>query len=205
MLTYTRLCNIYMPNTLFYKYMRFTDGNLIVLYTLFPKKPDDESIPGHIKERIKLCLNIFSMITQSKPDRHKTEILVIAKGNFIHEIKTELVKGGVEEKIIAVKHTPKNVSQTFDEVVKICRSRINPPQIYFVGSVWLRDIYDSVVVSRLRGYKVQFEGALDHRPVDEVERDRAADAPKKGMAYYKKSAKDKAVDIFLNRMFSEGR
>ena len=45
---------------------------------------------------------------------------------------------------------------------------------------------------------------LDHRPVKEVEADKALDAPKKSLEHYKRRAKDKAIDIVLNYMFPEG-
>ena len=112
-------------------------------------------------------------------------------------IKEQLVKGGIEEKLIAIDYISENVAQTFDHVINTIKPNINPPYIYFVGSVWLRDIYDSVVASKLKGYRVQFEGALDYRPVDEVEKEKALDIPKKSIEYYKRKAKDKAIDISL--------
>jgi hypothetical protein len=50
---------------------------------------------------------------------------------------------------------------------------------------------------------VQFYGALDHRPVGEVEQEKALDTPKKGMEYYKQKAKSKAVDALLNIIFPD--
>jgi hypothetical protein len=118
-------------------------------------------------------------------------------------VKEALLKEGVDEKIIVIDSSPKNIAQTFDRVLVMIKSRINPPHIYFVGSVWQRDIYDSIVVSRLKGYRVQFEGALDHRPVREVEQERAFEAPRKNSEYYKKKAKDKAINMLLNHIFPE--
>jgi hypothetical protein len=85
------------------------------------------------------------------------------------------------------------------------KTRVNPPYIYFIGSVWLKDIYDSTVESKLKGYKVQFEGALDHRPVQEVEKEKALDVPRKSLEHHKKKSKDKAIDILLNYIFPEER
>jgi hypothetical protein len=69
--------------------------------------------------------------------------------------------------------------------------------------VWLHDIFNSTVVSKLNGYKVQFYGALDHRPVDEVEHEKTLDVPKRGVEYYKQQAKNKAVDVLLNIIFPD--
>jgi hypothetical protein len=45
---------------------------------------------------------------------------------------------------------------------------------------------------------------LDHRPFDEVEREKELNIPKKGIRYYKRKAKDKTIDILLNHIFPEG-
>ena len=142
---------------------------------------------------------------ESKPDKQKTLIIVVADEKSGKLIKEGLVRGGVEEKIIAIDSSSENVAQTFDRVINMIKTRVNPPYIYFVGSVWLRDIYDSTVVSKLKGYKVQFEGALDHRPVEEVEKEKALDVPRKSLENYKKKSTDKAIDILLNYIFPEER
>src|SRR5919199_2333229 len=171
----------------------FTDGNLIVLYCIYRGKLGDGILPDYIKERVKVCLETFSIIIRSKPDKHKTMIIVVADRKSAQDVKGELIKGGVDERIIGIDTTSKSVSETFNHIVYMIKSKTNPPHIYFVGSVWLRDIYDSQVVSKLKGYKIQFEGALDHRAVEEVEKEKAMDIPKKGIEYYKRKAKDKAV------------
>ena len=163
----------------------------------------DGGLPGYIKERVKVCIDTFRIIMQSKPDKHKTAIVVVANEKSAENIKEDLVNGGVEKKIIAMDYISENVYQTFDHVVDTIKTKINPPHIYFIGSIWLKDVYDSAIVSKLKGYRVQFEGALDHRPVDEVEKEKALDMPKKSVGYYKRKAKDKAVDILLNSIFPE--
>jgi hypothetical protein len=184
---------------------RFTDGNLIILYSIHRGKSTDggKGIPDYINERIKACLNIYRIIMHSKPDRHKTMILIVAHRKYVEDVKDELVRAGVDEKIIAIDSVSKNVAQCFDKVVNIIKKRANPPYLYFIGSVWLKDIYDYVVVSKLKGYRVQFEGALDHRPINEVEKEKALDVPKKGIEYYKRKAKDKTIDMVLNYIFPD--
>jgi hypothetical protein len=181
----------------------FTDGNLIVLYCIYRGKLGDGILPDYVKERVKVCLETFSIIIRSKPDKHKTMIIVVADRKSAQDVKGELIKGGVDERIIGIDTTSKSVSETFNHIVYMIKSKTNPPHIYFVGSVWLRDIYDSQVVSKLKGYKIQFEGALDHRAVEEVEKEKAMDIPKKGIEYYKRKAKDKAVDMLLDYIFPE--
>jgi hypothetical protein len=176
---------------------RFTDGNLIILYAIHRGKSMDGILPDYIKERVKVCIDVFRIIMQSKPDKHKTAIVVVANEKSAENIKEHLVNGGIEKKIIAIDYISENVDQTFDHIVDAIKTKINPPHIYFIGSVWLRDVYDSVVASKLKGYRVQFEGALDHRPVDEVEKEKALDIPKKSIGYYKRKAKDKAIDIIF--------
>ena len=185
---------------------RFTDGNLIILYAIHKQTFTGQNrIPDYINERVKLCLDTYKIIRQSKPDGEKTVILVVGSQQYSEYITNKLVESGVNQDIIAKDYLSRNVTECFDRVVALIRSKPNPPYLYFVGSVWLREIYDAVVLSRLKGYRVQFEGALDHRSVKEIEEEKALDAPRKGLEYYKRKAKDKAIDIVLNRMFPEGK
>jgi hypothetical protein len=183
----------------------FTDGNLIILYAIHESTSINGGIPDYINERIKVCADTYRIIMQSKPDKYKTMVVIITNKKSILNIKGNLVKAGVDEKIIAEDCVSENMAQTFDYILNIIKTKINPPYIYFVGSVWLRDIYDSMVFSKLKGYRVQFQGALDHRPLDEVEREKELNIPKKGTRYYKRKAKDKTIDILLNYIFREGK
>jgi hypothetical protein len=184
---------------------RFTDGNLIILYAIHIGKSTDGSLPDYINERVNVCINTFRVIMQSKPDNHKTMIIVVADTISAENIKDKLIKAGIDQKIIAVDCISENVAQTFDHILNVIKTKINPPHIYFVSSVWLRDICESTAISKLKGYRVQFEGALDHRPVEEVEKEKALDIPKKGIEHYKRKAKDKTIDMLLNYIFREDK
>jgi hypothetical protein len=184
---------------------RFTDGNLIILYAIYRGVSMDGGLPDYINERVNLCINTFRIIMQSKPDNYKTMIIVVANTIYAENIKDKLIKAGIDRKIIAVDCISENVAQTFDHILNIIKTKINPPFIYFVSSVWLRDICESTAISKLKGYRVQFEGALDHRPVEEVEKEKALDIPKKGTEHYKRKAKDKTIDMLLNYIFSEDK
>ncbi|MGC1927815.1 MAG: hypothetical protein WA667_02480 [Candidatus Nitrosopolaris sp.] len=183
---------------------RFTEGNLIILYAIYRgRSADGRSLPDYLLERVQVCLDTLRIITRSKPDKHKTTIVVVTNLESAGAVKEALLKGGVDEKMIVIDSIPKNIAQTFNRVLGMVKSLTNPPHIYYVGSVWQRDIYDSIVISRFKGYRIQFDGALDHRPVREVEQERAFEAPKKNSEYYKKKAKDKGIDMLLNYIFPE--
>jgi hypothetical protein len=184
---------------------RFTDGNLIILYAIHRGVSMDGGLPDYINERVNVCINTFRIIMQSKPDNYKTMIIVVANTISAENIKDKLIKAGIDQKIIAVDCISENVAQTFDHILNVIKTKINPPHIYFISSVWLRDICESTAISKLKGYRVQFEGALDHRPVEEVEKEKALDIPKKGIEHYKRKAKDKTIDMLLNYIFSEGK
>lgn len=185
---------------------RFTHGNLVILYAIHRQTylVGQNRIPDHVNERVKLCLNIQKIIEQSKPDGRKTVIWVVSSQHDGDYLLKRLGDAGIDEKTIAMDYLSKNVSECFDRVMTSVSDRTNPPYLYFVGSVWHKEIYDSVVLSKLKGYRIQFEGALDHRPVKEVEEEKSLDAPRKGLEYYKRKTMDKAIDIVLNRMFPEG-
>ena len=89
------------------------------------------------------------IIMKSKPDKQKTLVIVVAEEKSGKLIKEELVKGGVEEKIIGIDSSSENVAQTFDRIISMIKTRSNPSYIYFISSAWLREIYDSTVVSKL--------------------------------------------------------
>jgi hypothetical protein len=184
---------------------RFTDGNLLVLYAIHKSKPVSAGgeLPDYIKERVKVGLETYGMIMRSRPDKHKTMVMVVGAPGPAERVKQELVKGGIRDEIIAIDTDSQNMAQTISRMADMIKTKPNPPFIYFIGSVWLHDIFKSTVVGRLKGYRVQFYGALDHRPVDEVEREKALDVPKKGIENYKQQAKNKAVEMLLDIVFPD--
>jgi hypothetical protein len=182
----------------------FTDGNLIVLYAVHNGKSEVEGdLPDYIKERVKLGLETYGIIMRSRPDKHKTMVMVVADLGSAKKVKDELVKGGIRKDIIATDTDSQNMAQTISALADMIKSKPNPPFIYFIGSVWLHDIFNSTVMSKLKGYKVQFCGALDHRAVDEVEREKSLDVPRNSIENYKQQAKNKAVDMLLNIIFPD--
>jgi hypothetical protein len=182
---------------------RFTDGNLIVLYAVHRGRSQDGGLPDYILERVKLGLETHDMVMKSRADHHKTMVMIVGESGPAEKVKDALVQGGVSKDIIAIDTDSSNMAQTIDRVAGMIKSKPNPPFVYFIGSVWLHDIFNSTIVSKLKGYRIQFYGALDHRPVDEVEREKALDTPKKGVEYYKQRAKNKAVDVLLNVIFPD--
>jgi hypothetical protein len=183
---------------------RFTDGNLIILYAIHKgRSAADVMLPDYIKERIKLCLETYRLIIRSRPDRHKTMVMIVCDPSEVGKVKEELVRGGVEDEIIATDNDSQNMVETLNRISDMVKTKPNPPFIYFIGSVWLHDIFKSNVVSKLKGYRIQFYGALDHRSVDEVEKEKALDVPKKSIENYKQQAKNKAVDVLLNIIFPD--
>jgi hypothetical protein len=183
---------------------KFTDGNLLVLYAIHRGKSESgDELPNYIKERVKLGLETYAMIMKSRPDKHKTMVMIIGEPGAAAKVKDELVKGGISNEIIAIDTDSQNMAQTISRVAQMIKTKPNPPFVYFIGSVWLHDIFKSTVTGRLKDYKVQFYGALDHRPVDEVEREKSLDIPKKTIENYKQQAKNKAVDMLLNVIFPD--
>jgi hypothetical protein len=183
---------------------RFTDGNLLVLYAIHSGKPETKGeLPDYVKERIKVGLETYGMIMKSRPDKHKMMVMIVGDPEVAGKVKDELVKGGISSEITAIDTDSQNMAQTIGRIAEMIKAKPNPPFIYFIGSVWLHDIFKATVAGRLKGYKVQFYGALDHRSVDEVEREKALDVPKKTMENYKQQAKNKAVDMLLNIIFPD--
>lgn len=182
---------------------RFTDGNLLVLYAIHKGRTQDGSLPAYIQERINLALETYNIIARSRPDSHKTMVMIVGDAQPSEKVKDALVKGGVRSDIIAIDTDSKNVSDTLDGIYSMVSKKPNPPFIYFIASVWLHDTFNASVISSMKNIRTQFYGALDHRPVHEVDAEKAIDAPKKGREYYKRKIMNKTVDTLLNIIFPD--
>ena len=183
----------------------FTDGNLIILFGAHTEGEAAEAVPNYVEERIKVCVDLYRIVTTSKPDRNNTLVLVVVDTNTGLTMKKTLVEGGIKEDLILFADSPKSVEQSFDYVLNFIKKRANPPYMYFVGSDWHKDTYDSAVLSKMKGYQIRFEGAPDYRPVDSVSKDKERNAPTKGMGYYKDKLKNKAVDMVINYIFPDDK
>lgn len=195
----------------------FTYGNLILLYSNFNyenvgPKPDSFrpsgqltyiDLPDFVKARITLCINTFDIIMKSKPDKFHTKVILIADSQFSQIIVNYLNQNGVSSQYIEQDNTSKSIESVLNNLNARINTLNNPPAIYFVGSVWQKEVFDSIIVSNFKGkLKVVFEGALDHRPYDLIQRDKLTEEPKKGSNYYKQKVKNKAIDSLLNYIFS---
>jgi len=180
---------------------RFIDGNLIILYALSKTSLTQDGLPDHILNRIKLCVNIHGLIMRSKPDKNRTVIYIVTNLDYLGYVKEELRMAKIGQDNLVVDTKSKNVRQTCDQIIRYLKGRVNPPKIYFVGSTWQRESFESNSLTKLEGHVVQFEGALDSRSVAEIDKENAADAPKKGIQIYKKQAKGKAANLLLNILF----
>jgi hypothetical protein len=58
---------------------RFNDGNLIVLYAVHKGKSSDGGLPDYILERVKLGLETHGMVMRSRPDKHKTMVMIVGE------------------------------------------------------------------------------------------------------------------------------
>jgi hypothetical protein len=198
----------------------FTYGNLILLYCNFNR--DDlakseisdesasnsvvpESLPDFVTGRIELCIQTFNIIMKSKPDKFNTSVILISKSEYSQVITDRLIDGGISEQYIENDNNSKTIEAVINNVLFRITNLSNPPTIYFVGSVWQREVFDSIAVSKLKKFKVHFEGALDHRPYEAIQNDKLTEEPKKGSNYYKHKLTNKAIDTLLNYIFSNKR
>ena len=111
--------------------MHFTDGNLIILYAIH--KNFSLTLPPHILERIEQCARLYQVILKSKPDSHKTIILVIAESHYSELIKKELINRHVNEEIIIIDSQSKRLSDAFDNLKKLIKQKVNKKYVYFVS------------------------------------------------------------------------
>ena len=197
----------------------FTYGNMILLYCNFnrdglpnneiddesPNNTVHESLPDFVIGRIALCIETFNIIMKSKPDKFNTSVILISKSEYTRDITDRLIAGGISENYIENDNNSKSIESVINNVLFQMNSLTNPPTIYFIGSVWQKGVFDSIVVSKLKKFKVHFEGALDHRSYDVIQKDKLTEEPKKGSNYYKHKLTNKAIDTLLNYIFSNKR
>jgi hypothetical protein len=164
-----------------------------------------ESLPDFVIGRIALCIETFNIIMKSKPDKFNTSLILISKSEYTRDITDRLIAGGISENYIENDNNSKSIESVINNVLFKMNSLTNPPTIYFIGSVWQKEVFDSIVVSKLKKFKVNFEGALDHRPYEVIQKDKLTEEPKKGSNYYKHKLTNKAIDTLLNYIFSNKR
>jgi hypothetical protein len=211
----------------------FTYGNILLLYCIFNKErhittSDTDSslsksvslqnnknknlenngsiyLPDYIISRINLCIETFNIIMNSKPDRFNTYIIVVSDKELVDQIKFMLISGGISEQYLEYDNISKSIDSTFRNIYNRIVNLANPPCVYFIGSVWQKDVFNSIVSSKLKEYKVFFEGALDNRPYEVVQKEKLIEKPKKGTAYYKSKMTNKAIDLLLNYIFPKNK
>ena len=184
--------------------VRFTDGNLIILYAV-DQNLSSSQLPPHIIERVNSCKRLHQIILRSKPDGNKTIILLVAGPPYSESLKRELINGGIDEKVIKIESDSEKISHCLNNLKEFIKKRVNPPYIYFVGSFWMKGIFDSIVEVHFQEYKIQFEGSLDNRPLEIIEREKKLESSKKGQKYFKDKIKNKALDMLLNYIFPEDK
>jgi hypothetical protein len=169
---------------------RFVSGNVIVVYCNFVELESKEFLPQHIMERIAVCTRIYQRIMKSKPDKSDTIIKVAADKKIGSMVKNELLNNGV--------------GHLFSVIMDEIKKRPNPPVIYFISSYQQKDIFDSAT-DRYKGYKIQFEGALDKRPSVNIEEDAKKEKLEKRFTNIKEKGKNKMIDMLLNYIFPESK
>ena len=183
---------------------RFVSGNVIVLYCNFIKLESNKKLPQHIMERIAVCTKIYERIMKSKPDKSDTIINVAAGNDEGSIIKSQLSKNGVEQSKIVIVNSYNNIGHLFSILMSEIKKRPNPPVIYFVSSYQQKDIFDKVIEG-YKGYRIQFEGAFDKRPNEDIEEDAKKEKLSKKMTNIKEKGKNKMVDMLLNYIFPENK
>ncbi|HEX7274453.1 MAG TPA: hypothetical protein VF248_02465 [Nitrososphaeraceae archaeon] len=183
---------------------RFVSGNVIVLYCNFVKLEPNKQLPPHIIDRIAVCTRIYERIMKSKPDKSATIINVAASNDVGVLIKDHLLKNGVEESMIVVDNSYNNIGHLFSVLMDEIKKRPNPPVIYFVSSYQQKEIFDKVIAG-YKGYRIQFEGAFDKRPNENIEEDARKEKLNKKFTNIKEKGKNKMVDMLLNYIFPENK
>jgi len=183
---------------------RFVSGNVIVLYCNYVDLDSKEQLPQHIMERIAVCTKVYDRIMKSKPDRSNTIIKIVADKKVGSMVKNNLVTNSIEETKINVESTYNSIGHLFSIIMDEIKKRPNPPIIYFISSYQHKKILDSVT-ERYKGYKIQFEGALDKRPSANIEEDAKREKLNKGFTNIKEKGKNKVVDMLLNYIFPDSK
>ena len=119
-------------------------------------------------------------------------------------VKNNLLNNGIDESMIAVEGSYNNIGHLFSVLMDEIKKRPNPPVIYFVSSYQQKNIFDKAT-ALYNGYKIQFEGAFDKRPIDDIEEDAKMEKLSKKFTNIKEKGKNKMVDMLLNYIFPESK
>jgi hypothetical protein len=183
---------------------RFIFGNVIVLYCNYVDLDSKDQLPQHIMERIAVCTKVYDRIMKSKPDRSNTIIKIVANKNVGNMVKNNLLANSIEESKIIVESTYNSIGHLFSIIMDEIKKKPNPPIIYFISSYQQKEILDSAT-ERYKGYKIQFEGALDKRPSAKIEEDAKREKLNKSFVNIKEKGKNKVVDMLLNYIFPDSK
>ncbi len=141
---------------------------------------------------------------KSKPDKSDTIINVAADRDVGYIVKHNLLNNGIDESMIIVESSYNNIGHLFSVIMDEIKKRPNPPVIYFVSSYQQKNIFDKAT-ALYKDYKIQFEGAFDKRPIDDIEEDAKREKLSKKFTNIKEKGKNKMVDMLLNYIFPESK
>ena len=104
--------------------------------------------------------------------------------------------------MIVVEGSYNNIGHLFSVLMDEIKKRPNPPVIYFVSSYQQKNIFDKAT-ALYNGYKIQFEGAFDKRPIDDIEEDAKREKLSKKIHQYQGKRKKQdggyALELYLSR------
>ena len=153
------------------------DRHIIAVYCRFR---DDDKIkntgdclqifPEHVINRIKKADEVYRRINASHADSEYTRIVFFGQKSIAPLKQYGKNIGLPEEKIVLddCKDLTTMVKKIWDNV----RNSDVPPRVYFVVSNWQWVFLDPLINVKDDRYRFYFEGAVDERHPDEIEKDK---------------------------------
>lgn len=146
-------------------YCRFRDDNKIKNTGNYT-----QMFPEHVINRIKKASEVYSRIKVSHPDHEHTKIIFFGERS-IEPLKQYGKSLGLPEEKISLDDC-KDIATMVKKIWNSVKDDSTPPRVYLVGSNWQWVFLDQLITLKDDRFRFYFEGAVDERHPDEIEKDK---------------------------------
>lgn len=153
------------------------ERHLIAVYCRY--RDDDEirniddytqMFPEHVINRIKKASEVFKRIDVSHADSEYTKITFFGEKS-IEPLKQYATSIGLPQDKIELDNC-KDIAMMVRKIWDDVKHRDVPPRVYLIASNWQWTFLDQLISVKDERYRFYFEGAVDERHPDEIEKDK---------------------------------
>lgn len=155
------------------------DRHLIATYCRFSGdnqsnlSGDDYSkvFPKHVLNRVEKTKETFVRLSESHADDEFMKVLFFGK-QAVFGLKKYAASLGLPDERIELDENCEDIAEMAKKIWNRIKDATNPPRVYFMLSNWQWVFIEPLLNLKDERFRFFFEGALDDRTVDEIERDK---------------------------------